>query len=179
VTADTIDRTMGGNEIILRVHQSVSHPSTATTLFPEVQLRQAGHVVYSVHKDHWISIDGSKGTQSLNLRQPDQEEGELMYIIPFVRRANQMTFDHRKPDILDFERNLPIVMFTMDIKWDPPNHHDDHAKVVSDKLEANLNAGHSEISLQEHIASSQFVRVESWRDMFGVCFAWRGGGHLP
>jgi hypothetical protein len=49
---DTIARTMDGNEIILRGNQSMSHPSTATTLLSDVQLRQAGHVVYSVHNDH-------------------------------------------------------------------------------------------------------------------------------
>jgi hypothetical protein len=118
-------------------------------------------VVYSVHADYWISIDGNKGTQSLYLRQTDQEGGELIYIIPFVQRAGLMTFDHWKPVMLDDERNLPIVMLTMDIKWDLHNHHDDHGKVVIEKLGANLIAGHSEISLQEHIASDQ-ANLSAW-----------------
>jgi hypothetical protein len=57
--------------------------------------------------------------------------------------------------MLDYERNLPIVMLMVDTKWETHNHHDDHGKVVIDKLEANLIAGHSEISLQEHIASDR------------------------
>jgi hypothetical protein len=72
-----------------------------------------------------------------------------------------MTFDHRKSDSLDYERNLPIVMLTMDIKWDPHNHHDDHGKVVIEKLEANLIAGHSDISLQEHVATDR-ANLSAW-----------------
>jgi hypothetical protein len=63
--------------------------------------------------------------------------------------------------MLDDGRNLPVVMLTMDIKWDPQNHHDDHGKVVIDKLGANLIAGYSEISLQEHIASDQ-ANLSAW-----------------
>jgi hypothetical protein len=78
VTADTIARTVDGNETILRAHQSLSNSSTSTTLLSEAQLRHAGHVVDSVHRDHLIAIDGSEGTKSLYLRQVDEEDGELV-----------------------------------------------------------------------------------------------------
>jgi hypothetical protein len=52
VTADTMARTKDGDEILLWAHQSVSIPSTTTTLLSEVQLRHAGHVVDPVHRDH-------------------------------------------------------------------------------------------------------------------------------
>jgi hypothetical protein len=64
-TADTIAKTKDGDELILRTRQSVTNPSTTTTLLSEVQLRHAGHVVDSVHRDHILSIDGQKSTQSL------------------------------------------------------------------------------------------------------------------
>ena len=84
VIADTIARTADGNEIILRAHQSVSNPSTSTTLLSEVQMRHAGHVVDIVHKDHLLTIDGDKGTQSLYLHHTEVT-GEVIYRIPFIQ----------------------------------------------------------------------------------------------
>jgi hypothetical protein len=131
VTADTIAKTVDGREIILRSHQSVSNPSTTTTLLSEVQLRHAGHVVDSVHKDHLISIDGQRGTQSLYLKELDNEEGEVVYVIPFLQRAGLMTFEHRKPDAMDYQRGLPIVLLTLETLWDPQQYYDDHGKDVT------------------------------------------------
>ena len=119
VTADTIAKTTDGIEVILRAHQSVSNPSTATTLLSEVQPRHAGHVVDSVHKDHWISIDGKKGTQSLYIKHADDEFGDKVYVIQFLQRAGLITFDRRKPDDLDYQRNLPIITLTLDTTWYP------------------------------------------------------------
>jgi hypothetical protein len=87
---DTIAKTKDGMEVILRAHQSVSNPSTRTTPLSEVQLRHAGHVVDSVHEEHLMWIDGTRGTQLLYLKQVDEEEGETVYIIPFLqeRRPN-------------------------------------------------------------------------------------------
>jgi hypothetical protein len=104
----------------------------------EVQLRHAGHVVDSVHRDHLLSIDGKKGTQSLYLRQLDVGEGESIFIIPFVEKL--MTFDHRKPDTLVYERSLPLVYLSMDTNWDPHALYDDHGKLVIDSLEPEMHA---------------------------------------
>jgi hypothetical protein len=86
VTADTIAKTKDGDKIILRAHLAVSNPSTTTALLSEVQLRHAGHVVDSFHEDHLHSFDGQKA-QSLDLKQLDVEEGESIFIIPFVQRS--------------------------------------------------------------------------------------------
>jgi hypothetical protein len=73
VTADTIAQPIDGSEIILRAHQSVSNPTTSTTLLSEVQLRHAGHVVDSAPNDLLIST-------ILYQKQLDDEEGEEVYI---------------------------------------------------------------------------------------------------
>jgi hypothetical protein len=148
VTADTIAKTVEGEEIILRSHQSVSNPSTSTTLLSEVQIRHAGHVVYSVHRDHLISVDGHKGTQSLYLRQLD-EIGEVIFRIPFTQRAGLMTFEHRCPDILDYDRGLPIVSLTLDVQWDPHGHYDEHGMTVIAPLDRVLVAGCSGSTLEK------------------------------
>jgi hypothetical protein len=49
----------------------------------------------------------------------------VIYIIPFLQRAGLMTFDHRKPDELDYRRNLPIVTLTLDAHWDPQCYYDE------------------------------------------------------
>jgi hypothetical protein len=130
-------------ELILRAHQSVSNPSTKTTLLSEVQMRHAGHVVDSVHKDHLLSIDGTKGTQSLYLRH-HTEDGEIIYKIPFLQRAGLMTFDHRK--------NLPIVMLSLDTTWDPRTHYDDHGALVIPPLDSASMAQSSLTTEQPRVA---------------------------
>jgi hypothetical protein len=72
-----------------------------------------------------LSINGDKGTQSQYLRHVD-EKGEMLYTIPFTERAGLMTFDHRKPDFLDYQRDLPIVALTLDTLWTP------HASISCD-----------------------------------------------
>jgi hypothetical protein len=108
VTADTIVRTTDEKEIIIRAHQAVSNPSTSTTLLSENQMRHAGHLVDSVHTDHL-----SKGTQAL-YSQVDDEGGTKVYKIPFVQRKGLMTFQHRRPDVLDYDRGLEIVPTTLE-----------------------------------------------------------------
>jgi hypothetical protein len=118
VTVDTILRTDAGEDIMLRAYQSVSNPSTSTALLAENQLRHAGHVVDSVHRDHLLNIDGEKGTQTLCLKW-EMEHGSTVYRIPFTQRHGLMTFHHRKPDDLDNVRDLPIIPLTLEVKWDP------------------------------------------------------------
>jgi hypothetical protein len=131
--------TADGQEILLCAHQSVSNPSTSTTLLSEIQMRHAGHVVDSVHKNHFLTIDGEKGTQSLYLRHID-ETGEITYRIPFFQRAGLMTFSHRKPDPLEYRRNLPIVFVTLDHQWEPQAQYDDHGALVVSPLESTFIA---------------------------------------
>jgi hypothetical protein len=160
VTADTIAKTVEGKEIILRSHQSVSNPSTSTTLLSEVQIRNAGHVVDSVHRDHLISMDGHKGTQSMYLRQLD-ELGEEIFHIPFTQRAGLMTFEHRRPDSLDYDRGLPIVSLTLDGKWDPHVHYDDHGMTVIEPLDQVLVAGCSGLTLEKD-DYSRSTKLSKW-----------------
>jgi hypothetical protein len=95
--------------------------------------------VDSVHKDHYLTIDGEKGTQSLYLRQID-ETGEIKYRIPFLQRAGLMTFSHRKPDPLDYRMNLPIVFLTLDHQWEPQAQYDDQGSLVVSPLESTFIA---------------------------------------
>jgi hypothetical protein len=113
VTADTIVMTADGQEIILRAHQSVSNKSTSTTLLSEIRMRHAGHVVDSVHKDHYLTVDAEKGT-SLYISEKSTRQG-----IPFLQQAGLMTFPHGQPDQLDYQRNLPIVLLMLDHQWEP------------------------------------------------------------
>jgi len=73
------------------------------TLLSEVQMRYAGQVVDSVHRNHFRTIEGDKGTEVLYLRHRD-EAGEVVYKIPFMPRAGLMPFHHRKSDQYDYER---------------------------------------------------------------------------
>jgi hypothetical protein len=83
VTVDTIAMTVEGQEVILRAHQSVSNPSTRTTLLSEVQMRHTGHIVDSVHKAHQLTVDGAKGTQTLYLKNVDETtDFETFYQVP-------------------------------------------------------------------------------------------------
>jgi hypothetical protein len=125
VTADNIVATETGNEIIIRVHQAVLNPTTSTRLLSENQLRHAGHVVDSVHKDHLLSINGEKGTQTLYLKMLNDGE-DVIYKIPFLLRSGLMTIPHRKPDKLDYNRGLPIVPITLEANWNPRAHYYDH-----------------------------------------------------
>jgi hypothetical protein len=66
--ADTIVATETGKEIIIRAPQAVLNPTTSTTLQSENRFRHAGNVVDSEHKNHLLSINCDKGTQTLYLR---------------------------------------------------------------------------------------------------------------
>jgi hypothetical protein len=167
VTADTIVPTEDGDETILRASQSFSNPSTSTTLLSEVQLRHVGHVVDSVHKSHLLSTDGTKGTQSLYLRQYVKPKNLFFYKIPFIQRAGLMTFAPRKPDLLDYHRNLPIVSLTMETKWDPQAHYDDHGELVITPLESDFMAQSS--CFAEPIQPAQ--SLPSWHhgETYSIC----------
>jgi hypothetical protein len=96
-------------------------------MLSENQLRHAGHVVDSVHRDHLLTINGGKGTQMLYLRVPD-DVGNTVYKIPFAQRKGLMTFQHRRPDVLDYDRGLEIVPITLEGRWDPYMHYDDNGR---------------------------------------------------
>jgi hypothetical protein len=40
-----------------------------------------------------------------------------------------MTFDHCKPDPMDYNRDLPIVILTPDARWEPAENYDDHGHI--------------------------------------------------
>jgi hypothetical protein len=54
-----------------------------------------------------------------------------------------MTFDHRKPDGLDYQRDLPIAALTLNATLNPQAHYDDHNQTVIGIREFNSNAVHS------------------------------------
>jgi hypothetical protein len=54
--------------------------------------------------------------------------------MPFLQRAGLMTFNHRKPDEMDYARGLPIVSLTLEGRWDPHAHFDDNGEVMIDPL---------------------------------------------
>jgi hypothetical protein len=55
-----------------------------------------------------------------------------------------MKFKHRKPDEMDYLRNLPIVALTLEAKWDPRSHYDDHGKPQLPTLESSFAAQQSQ-----------------------------------
>jgi hypothetical protein len=60
---------------------------------------------------------------------------EVLFKIPFLQRAGLMTFEHRKPDHLDYHCKLPIVLLTLDSRWDPQEHSDDNGEMIITPLE--------------------------------------------
>jgi hypothetical protein len=48
-----------------------------------------------------------------------------------------MTFDHRKPDDIDFQRKLPIDLLTLEASWEPQVYCDDHGKTVIGTLDGD------------------------------------------
>jgi hypothetical protein len=104
-------------------------------------MRHAGHVVDSVHRSHQLTLDGARGTQTLYLKDVDENTGlESVYCVPFIQRAGLMTFDHRKPDPMDYNHDLPIVILTLDARWEPGEHYDDHGELVIPPLSLDAKA---------------------------------------
>jgi hypothetical protein len=163
VTVDTIGMTEDGQEVILRAHQSVSNPSTRTALLSDVQMRHAGHVVDSVHRSHQLTLDGARGTQTLYLKDADENTGlGSVYRVPFIQRAGLMTFDHCKPDPMDYNRDLPIVILTLDGRWEPGEHYDDHGELVIAPLSLNAKAQLSVDATKHTPTLSPPITLSAW-----------------
>jgi hypothetical protein len=96
-----------------------------------------------------------------------------------LRKANRfllfhsyglMTFDHRKPDLLNYERSLPLVDLTMDTKWDPHASYDDLGKLGIDPLESEVHAGRAVMEVRPHKVAAT-PNLSKWKhDQF--CGYW-------
>jgi hypothetical protein len=105
VTADSLVTTDTDEQVIIRVHEAVHNPGSATTLLSEFQMREHGIVVDSVAKTHKKDADGNFGTQSITV--------DADTIIPLIIRGGLMTFKFKAPTMADYDLRR-IIKITKD-----------------------------------------------------------------
>ena len=81
----TLVKLDNGERIILRAEHGVSNPTANHTLLCTFECREMGIIVDDCHKNHLKSIDGSRGTQSLQFKD--------YTTIDLVCRGALMTFE--------------------------------------------------------------------------------------
>ena len=110
-------RTENGDLIILRAEHGVSNPTANHTLLSTFECREQGIMVDDCHKNHIKSINGEKGTQSIQFKDSTK--------IDLICKAALMTFYTETLTWKDIEENkYPIYEIAIP-EWNPKDHFDD------------------------------------------------------
>ena len=110
-------RTENGDLIILRAEHGVSNPTANHTLLSTFECREQGIMVDDCHKNHIKSINGEKGTQSIQFKDSTK--------IDLICKAALMTFYTETLTWKDIEEKKYSIYEIVIPEWNPKDHFDD------------------------------------------------------
>ena len=116
-THASLVRTENNELIILRAEHGFSNPSTTHTLLCTFECREHGIIVDDCHKKHVKSVDGTRGTQSIQF--PDKTKINLLC------KAALMTFATETLELQDLENNKYPIYDIFIPDWNPKEYFDD------------------------------------------------------